>query len=345
MKTAKPEISAADRDSLFSMPLSILPLETTGLAAARILKNARLESVIEVFTSDASGGGQLVVRDLPSEFGWPQGADHPDMKMLRRLEKLQSYDVFSLRMTLRGLGIDVSDIDALRLSDKKTQELTSYMTTFTYPLIREIFGDSKASEINSFDDILGLFRQPDVAKALQRLKEMAEKLGIQPEQVPAFLEDYGDIFMSLSYFRQCLDRIEPIASQFLDGLRDLRVSYQFREDRALLDVTKEMETVFNEAMAGLTGRFEALDRASNGLWRDISAERFHEVEKLIRSFHTTNGGVLCGLWVKMSAWTHAFPDPKVGSPAKRAEVIQTELKHGLDKIRKLERSAPSIAGL
>ncbi len=339
------EISTEDRDSLFSLPLSILPLQTSGLASARMIKNARLESVIELFSGARTGSGQLAVRDLPGEFGMAQGGGHVDMKMLRKLENLPSYDVYSLRLTLRELDINIADVYALHLSDEKAKELTHYMSAFTHPLIREIYGDSVEGEINSFEDILRLFRQPNATNALKRLKQMAEKLDIRPDQVPLFLEDYGDIFMSLSYYRQCLDQIEPAISDFLGALPDLRNSYQFREDRGLQDVTREMESVLNNAMAGLTGRFESFDRASNGLWQDISAERFRKVEKLIRSFHKTNGGVLCSLWVKMSAWTQAFPNQSAGGPAKRAEFIQTELKHGLNKIRELERSAPRITDI
>jgi len=334
------DISNEDRDSLFSLPLRILPLETKGLSSARIIKNARLESVVEVFTGQRTGSGQFSIRDLPKEFDLVGGPDHSDMKILRKLETLQSYDVYSLRLTLRELEVDLRDIYSLRLSDEKSKELTSYMTGFTRPLIKEIYGDSVTGEIKDFDDILALFRHPDVKKALQRLKEMADKLNIRPDQVPVFLEDYGDIFLSLSYYRQCLDQIEPIASEFLDALRELRSSYQFPDDRSLQEVAREMESVLNEAMAGLTGRFEAFDRATHDLWQNISAEHFHKVEKLIRTFHITNGGVLCSLWVKMSAWNLAFPRPGVGGPARRAEFIQTELRHGLDKIRKLERSAP-----
>ena len=333
-------ISNEDRDSLFSLPLSMLPLETRGLNTARIIKNARLDTVAEVFQGKRTGSGQLAIVDLPLEFDLSEGEEHSDMRILRKIEALHSYDVYSLRISLRELGIDIRDVYSLHLSEEKEKELTSYMTSFTRPLIKEIYGDSMTSEIRDFEDILALFRHPDVKKALQRLKEMADKLDIRPDEVPAFLEDYGDIFLSLSYYRQCLDQIEPIASGFLESQEGLRKSYQFRDDRSLQDVSRKMESVINEALSGLTGRFEAFDRASKNLWRDISAEHFHKVEKLIRTFHTTNGGVLCSLWVKMSAWDKAFPNPEAGSPARRAEFILTELRHGIDKIRKLERSAP-----
>ncbi len=338
-------ISDAERDSLFSIPLSVLPLATPGLAAARLIKNARLETKIEMFTGEETGSGQLDIRDLPQQFGWSSGDQHPDMKVLKKLGALNSYDVYSLRLSLREMDVDVNDISALRLSAAKSNELAAYMGAFTRPLIEQIYGGDTTTDISSFEDVLALFRAPDVKKAMERLKQMADRLEVRPEQVPAFLEDCGDIFLAISYYRQCLDTIEPTITSFLDALRELRSSYQFREDRGLQELTREMESVLNEAMAGLTGRFEAFDRASSNLWENLSAERFRKVEKLVRGFHITNGGVLCSLWVKMTAWDQHFPNESVGSPAKRAEFLQVELKHGLEKIRKIERAAPKITDI
>ena len=59
-------------------------------------------------------------------------ADPPaDMTMLQKVSNLPSYDVFSLRISLRELDIKVNDVTALRLSDSINSELTTYMTDFT----------------------------------------------------------------------------------------------------------------------------------------------------------------------------------------------------------------------
>ncbi|MBT4890909.1 MAG: hypothetical protein HON65_15295 [Rhodospirillales bacterium] len=337
-------ITDEEKDSLYSMPLGILPLETKALRPARLVKNARLETMVELFSNAETGSGQLAIQDLPREFNW-EDPKHPDLRMISKLGHLNSYDVFSMRLTLRALEIDLTDIDALKLSEAKTQELATYMRSFTHPLILQIFGDDEASNINSFDDIIGLFRNPNKGDALDRLKQMAKKLGLQVTQVPTFLEDYGDIFLALSYYRQCLDQIEPIISEFLEGLTELRKSYQFKDDLALLTMTKQIEAILNEGTAGLTGRFEAFDRASSDMWKDISADRFRKVEKLIRSSHETNGGVLCALWVKMNVWATAFPNAHAGSPNRRVELLQSEMKQGIEKISILEKNAPKLSEL
>ncbi|MBT3557384.1 MAG: hypothetical protein HN644_11320 [Rhodospirillales bacterium] len=334
-----------DRDSLYSMRLSMVPLETASLKRARLIKNAKLESVIEIFSSFETGSGQLSLQDLPAQFGWDEYNPNEDYKILKRMFALPSYDVYSLRLALRELEIDITDSDALKLSETKSKELSTYMTKFTRPLIMEIYGDSADGNITSFDDVLNLFRSPDVNEALTRLKQMADKLEIRPEAVPDFLEEYGDIFMAISYYRQCLDTIEPVISDFLDAMRELRGSFQFKENKPFMDATREMEAAINEVMAGVTGRFESFDRASETMWDEISAERFREVSSLIRGLHRVNGGVLCALWVKMTAWETQFPSKSSGSPAKRGEFLLSDLRHGMDKMLALEASAPKLQSI
>lgn len=341
MTTRKHNISDADRDSLSVVPLCIVPLETEALASARMVKNAQLDSVIEI---SSDGDDPLNVKDLPDEFGWDQGGSHPDMAIMKKLAGLDSYDVYSLRTALKDLEINIDDASALRLSEDKEKDLAQYMGKYTHPLIREIYGDSGASEINSFEDLLALFHDPDVRKALARLKEMAEKLGIGPDKVPMFLDGYGDTFLSLSYYRQCLNRIDPAVNMFLNTIRNLRVDAELRDNRAFQDTTREAESILGEAMSGLTNRFDTFDRATSSLWHDMSMDRFRDVDKLVKGLNTTNGGVLCALWVKMTAWTRAFPKGEVGKPTEQAEFIKTELKPGLDKIRKIERAAPQTLG-
>ena len=45
----KSALDDSDMDALHILPLQIVPLETKGLAKARMIKNIRLESVVEVF--------------------------------------------------------------------------------------------------------------------------------------------------------------------------------------------------------------------------------------------------------------------------------------------------------
>ena len=65
----------------------------------------------------------------------------------------------------------------------------------------------------------------------ERLATMADRLGIPIESIPKFLEDYGDIFMSLSYYRQCLDQLLPQVAEFHGRhVAMLRANHQLAQD-------------------------------------------------------------------------------------------------------------------
>jgi hypothetical protein len=331
-----------DRDSLHVLPLEILPLKTPGLKRARMIKNAGLSSAIELFQDASAGSGQLDVRDLPNEFDWKEGNNHPDMIILRKVAALPSYDVFSLRVALRQLGIVVNDNEALKLSPEMNKELTTYMTDFTRPLIKQIYGKDDSVKIETFEDVVGLFRDPDVKMALEKLKMMAEKLGIKTEDVPSFIEDYGDIFLSLSYYRRCLDSISPIINDFLDALPELRKNYSLKHDQSLQKTVNMMDTKISKLAGQIRNRFDSFEAGTKDMWDDISEEKFRKLQKTIKSHHVTLGGTLCSLSVKMDAWHTLFPRRSSGGPQKRAEFIMTHMRQGMDKIKNPDESRPVV---
>lgn len=332
-------VDRKDRDSLHTLALAVVPVAHPTLRRARIVKNNRLVSVVEVYRDRESGSGQIDIEKLPQEFKWP--VDHPDVVLLRKLELMPSYDVYSLRVLLRAEGIQVNDSAALKLSPEKTKELGAYMKTFTRPLLAQIYGEDGAG-IDSFEDVVGMFRDPDVERARRKLAIMAGKLGLGLGDIPRFLEDYADIFLSLSYYRQCLDHITPNIDNFLDCLKDLRKSYQMRTNAQLMTTCEDMENTFTDLLSAVTGRLEAFNRHTQAMWDNLSADRFRKIEKIIKAYHITMGGTLCALTVKMDAWAAMFPRRDMGGPVRRADFIMNDMKHGMKRIREFEKRAPSM---
>lgn len=113
-----------DRDSLHTLPLSMIPLDTPGLRRARMIKNARYESVVELFKGEGTGSGQVSVDQLTNVF---RELGEGDLAVLGKLSELPSYDIYSLRIMLREQDIPVNDYDELRLSGGKQRELDQYM--------------------------------------------------------------------------------------------------------------------------------------------------------------------------------------------------------------------------
>lgn len=206
------------------------------------------------------------------------------------------------------------------------------MTSFTLPLIKQIYGGGDM-EVKSFEDLVGLFKDPDVKKAIVKLRTMANKLKIKLDQIPRFLEDYGDIFLSLSYYRNSLDCLEPLVASFVESMLEIRKNYQVRQDANLMDHIGRIEKLMTGLVTFLKRLFQDFDTQTQNLWDNLSAERFEQVKKLISDYHTTIGGVLCGLTVKMNAWIDRYPNPRSGSPVSEGEFLMTDIRQGIDNIR------------
>lgn len=329
-------IEDTDMDSMFILPLSILPIETKSLGTARLIKNSQLKSIVEIFRDDQTGSGQVDVESLPAICGWSHGELHKDHVIVRQLALLPSYDVYSLRISLRQLHIDVNDCGSLRLSPEKAEKLSHYMIMFTRPLTQIIYGEEDA-DVKSYDDLIKMFRDPDVAKARERLINMAKTLSIDVMDVPIFLENYGDTFMALSYFRYCLERLEPYFSACLESLTPIRRHFQLRQNGNLMKTCDAIEEVINSVTANITGTLEAFERRTHQMWDNISQEEFRTVRGMVERQHVTIGAALCGLTVKMNAFAHAFPHPQAGGPIKRADFMMSEMIQGIEIIRDAEK--------
>jgi hypothetical protein len=336
------EQTDADRDALHILPVCILPVRHPALRRTKLVKNSSLESMVEMFTSDA-GSGHMAVTAAARAVGLAENPPHPDLVLLRKVSHLPSFDVYSLRVLLRGSGIAIADDSALRLSQAKMESLNSYMTVFTRPLVTEVFGND--ARVAGFTDLVGMMRSTSAETVRSRLAALSEKLGIEIGAIPKFLEDYADIFMSLSYYRQCLDVILPLLEDFLTTVADLRGNYQMRQDVNLLRSLDIVEQSVNGLTANVTGRLESFERSTNDMWRDLTAERFSRIETLISSYHTAIGGVLCALSVKLYAYKRLFPKSSNAGPMRRAEFIMSEMRQGIDTIRAIEDSAPMLSQL
>ena len=332
-----------DMDSLHVLPLSIMPLYTTGLKHARLIKNLHLQSVVEIYKDADSGSGQIEPAALKTHFRWESVQDFEDQRLIEHLARLNSYDVYTLRIELRRAGIELEEVDALKLSEAKQAELTEYMRVFTSPLLAQVYGDSD-TKIENFDQLTGMFSNPDKGSAIRNLRTLAKKLDIDIMDVPEFLEEYADIFLSLAYYKNVLDDLVPKISRFIEDIDDLEGNFHMRRDPILMNVCKFLRERLNDVTASLTGRFESFDRHSKDMWEDLTGESFRRVRKLIESHHTTVGGVLCGLSLKMSAWEREV-GWKTDSPVKRAEFMTTQMRSGINRIKEIEDSAPAISDL
>lgn len=329
----------ADMDSLHIMPLCVVPFSTRALKHARLLKNSRLESVVEMFHGPRTGSGQVDPMQLAPILDWAGKDGEEDLRVVCALSKLNSYDVYGLRVELRNLNIPLVDAEALHLSEAKKAELHGYMRTFTEPLLKQIYGDAETIA-GDIDSLIGLFSQPDREKALDNIRLMARRLNVDVAEIPRFLEDYGDIYLSLAYYRQCLDRLLPIVQSFSDMAKELRHN-EIVADEPLRSTCDEIVDRLDYITCSLLARFDCFDKQSSRMWQNISAASFRNLRQLVMGHHATVGGVLCSLQCKMDLWQLECGGTHAG-PVRQAAFVMSHMRNGMDKIKKIEDSAPEI---
>lgn len=143
-----------NRDALHILPLTDMPLHTAGLRNARIVKNVRLDGVVELFSDQASGSGQIHPSELTKVFDF-RDHNERDPDVVTRLCELPSYDVYSLRISLRQAGVEVERYESLKLSEEAQRELAPNMKSFTEPLMKAVFG-SEMGEGKDLRDLIAL---------------------------------------------------------------------------------------------------------------------------------------------------------------------------------------------
>lgn len=325
------------RDSLHILPLSSIPLETPGLQHARLIKNVRLQTVVEMFRDIQTGSGQVVPRHIPAYFESYKEEVERDLVKIEKIATASSFDVYSSRIELRRLKIDVNNVECLTLSDRKKAELTNYMRVFTRPLMEYVYGQEEI-QVADVSDIIRMFATPNRDEALRNLRMMADRLDIELTEIPQFLEEYGDIFLSLAYFRKCLDEIVPEVQRFVTWMGEIRTSAEVKRDQRQMKMLDDIARDLTDISTSITGRFESFDNRSKDFWSDINADTFRTIRELIASHHVTIGGVLCGLAVKMDLWKSRFQRGG-GGPNRRMEFVKSEILPGLSHIKALENSA------
>jgi len=314
-----------DRDSVHTLPLSIIPFQTKGLGRTRMIKNAKLESVIELFDDEKAGSGQIPVNAVKQVFA---NVETKDVKILTELAKCYSYDVYCLRIQLRNLGIPIQDAKGLQLSDTKQAELKRFMSAFTQRVIMEVYGDGDDS-VQNYGDVVKLFRHPDKRHAATKLKMISDKLGIQLEDVPVFLEDFGDIYLSVAYYRDCWEMVQPAFSDFVHTVNDITEHHTLKHDRTLVNTCNTLYDKFVDLNTGAAKRFRVFETNADMMWDHIDSNDFDKFKGAVKGNHQAIGAMLCKLSVKMGAWMDKFPEANSGGAMKRAEFIRLVMQQGV----------------
>lgn len=315
-----------------------MPLSTTSLKNARLIKNARTETALEIHNDPRSGSLQISPHSIREVFVGTE----KDQEIISALAELNSYDVYSLRYNLKKLGITVED-DALNLSSAMQDALADYSAAFTRPLIEQIFG-SEADRAQNIQ-LQQLLQDSDAARVRENLVTITKKTGIALEQIPGFIAAYSDVFLSIAYYRHSLENILPVVERFVLWVRELCKQRDISASPPTLAKCRKAEQTIHMLAISIRERINKFQPMFERFWNDINQESFNQLRDQIENSQTVLSAILCGLTVKMRLWAATFPDNTVGGPTSRVKFILAEIEPGLESLRNLENAARVQSGL
>ncbi len=314
-------------NSLHTLSLDTLPLMHPMLRKSRMVKNARFESVIELYRDKKSGSGQYYVDTVATMLGLSQ-RDGPDLGFLRNIALLPTFDIFSVRLLMRDIGMPVAVNEGM--PPDISRSIDAQMRKFTIPLMRYVYGGESHTEADLSHLVL-LFRDPDVKRAEEHLKRLAERLKIPVLQVPRFLEDYSDTFLAISLYQYTFFAIKPSVDQFLDSITQLKTHFQ--RSHVVLQALDRVHADFSHILKSTAKRLNASEQLANLLWGENVTVPMETLQPRIREFQFLLGHLLCGIAVKIAVWTAAFPTPQAGTPKRCVELITTDIVYALAQLR------------
>lgn len=334
----------ADLDSIDVFPLEIMPIKSPTLKKARLVKNARMETALELYNDPISGSLQISPQKLGEMFSEDNTKYQDDHQIIMQLSTLGSFDVFSLRTIFKKLDLETIPEDALDLSDKMRAELQGHSQKFIRPLIERIYGLDRFSG-SEVKDLRDVFKNPDVELVRDNLKIMTQKTGIPLNEIPAFLEEYNDVFLAVAYYNYSLESIHRIVDKFFSWIHQTRTQREIMASPKTMTSCETVESILQFINMSLHERLARMQKNFDVFWGDINRASFSRLQEDIAGNHQSLGAVLCGLIVKMRAWEKDFPTANSGGPQQRSKFIISELEPGLERLKTLEQDARRKLGL
>ncbi len=332
----------ADKDAIDMLPLASIPLASNTLKGAKLIKNARMETTVELYNDPLTGSLQISPQAI-KDYMAVSPLDH---EIIKSLAALHSFDVYSLRTNLKKLGVEPTDVESLELSSDMKEKLAEYSHHFIHPLIEKLFGRGHAPDTepgkNALQEIL---RDPDVAKVRENLKIMSEKTGIAIDDIPNFIKEYSDVLFAVAYYRYSFESAAADIDRFLLWVYEAKSHRDVISSPKTLAHCKQVETAIRFLSMSIRERLEQLNASFVQFWQNINSTSFAQLQRQIEENYASMGSVLCGMVVKMTRWRKEFPDNTKGSPITRATFVISEMEPGILHLKDLENEARKRLGL
>ena len=322
-------------DNLHTLSLTAFDIKHKDLYEARLIKNVFLETVIEFIDEELAADGPMQIRELALKFD-ESDVSRDEIKMISSIAALPSFDCYTLKRGMAPLKINVNDDAIFKLSNDRKASLFDLMSRLTRPLIQYLYTDDNL-RIKDTSSLLELIQNTEPLKVKDRLGSVARNLEVSLIGLPNFLQDFSELFLSVSYFESIFREYNPKLDQFLLWAEDGVMNSNLRNDPNAQREFSNVDKRFKQLKGNLDSRFRLLSNITQVDWDDLNSSEFKKIQREILSQQANLAIGLCGLSVKMIEWEKQFPSAG-GSPQQCFEFLSNEASGGLDN---LLRSLPS----
>jgi hypothetical protein len=133
----------------------------------------------------------------------------------------------------------------------------------------------------SLNDLLHLVMDPNATVARDNLVRLARMSEVELSALPAFIETYTDVLMSLPYFRQCAEDVAPLLGDFLEAADEIATAQGFTQNRTVVtecnDVTYRISLLFGDVNSVIGDFRRRLER----LWDNPTADHYRRIETTV----------------------------------------------------------------
>jgi hypothetical protein len=167
---------------------------------------------------------------------------------------------------------------------------------------------------------------------------MAQNMSVSLPKLIESLEEFGDLFLSVSFFEkiniEACSKLDQLTLWAEDGVKNSNL----RNDSSAQSKFSQVERRLGYIKSNLHSRFDHLGKITQIDWEEFGASDFKTIKREILSQQANLAIALCGVMVKTFEWEKQFPSAG-GSPQQCLEFLSQDLSMGLEN---LTRALPEI---
>ncbi len=318
-----------DQDAIHSLHATVLPIKSSHLKNAKLIKNVHLNTVVELESTETGAIESVPFDEISAHLHTDEEADS-DIAVLSEFSILPSFDCYTLGSDLARLNVTILKNLNFQLSNAKIRELSSFMGRVTVPLVKFLYGD-ESGKVKHSQSLAELVKDSDDEKVRNKLEGLASGLRVSLSKLPTYIEKFGEFYLSLAFFEGLFIENRPKLEQMLMWIDDAAEHPHTRnnpESQKAFSIAKGRVQYLKE---NLEQRFKYLNSITQVKWDRPNFTEFEEMQKAIGSQHIYLASGLCAVAVKVSEWERQFPN--AGGVAEQClEFVLVDLIPGLDNL-------------